>query len=144
MPYTHKNFAYSTVLTAPSPPISGTSLGVQVGDGANFPSVGWVVIWPTAAQPLVTNAEVCFFIATGDTFALIRAGQGSTARTIQVGDQISAPLTVADMRVVEGYLTADSVFEYLGPLYYKIVTYEFDVPLNSTLEIDSGGFLEII
>jgi len=55
----HKNFAYSTVATAPSPASSGTSLVVQAGDGAKFPTVPFnATVWPAGLQPLTTNAEI--------------------------------------------------------------------------------------
>lgn len=145
MPFVHKNFAYSTIATAPVPAASGTSLTVQAGEAANFPASGWVVVWPAGAQPLVSNAEVCFFVPTGgDTLGLIRAQQGTVARTIIVGDQISAPLTIGDMRAAEGYQVSDSFYEYLPPSYYKVVAAEFDIPAGATLEIDAGAVLEII
>ena len=34
----HKNFAYSTVLTPPSPASSGTQVTVASGDGSKFPA----------------------------------------------------------------------------------------------------------
>ena len=37
MPDAHKNFAYSTIATAPTPATSGTTLVVQAGEGALFP-----------------------------------------------------------------------------------------------------------
>jgi len=88
----HKNFAYSTVATAPSPPTSGTSLVVAAGDGAKFPAVPFnVSIWPAGVQPLTSNAEVArvTVIAT-DTFTVTRAQEGSSARSVVAGDQIEA------------------------------------------------------
>lgn len=90
-----KNFAYSTVATAPSPASSGTSLVVQSGDGTKFPSTSFqAVIWPAGAQPTSTNAEVVTVsnIST-DTFTITRAQESSSARTVLVGDQIAANLT---------------------------------------------------
>jgi len=44
----HKNFSYSTVLTAPSPADTGTSLVVAAGDGAKFPAVAFnATVWPS-------------------------------------------------------------------------------------------------
>lgn len=92
-----KNFAYSTILTAPSPALSGTSFVVQSGDGAKFPSESfYATVWPATAQPLASNAEVVLVTAIStDTFTITRAQQSSTARTILVGDQIAATLTTA-------------------------------------------------
>ena len=90
----HKNFAYSTILTAPSPADSGTSLVVQSLDGAKFPTVPFnATVWPTGTQPLTTNAEIVRVTAIStDTFTITRAQESSTARSIVVGDQIAATI----------------------------------------------------
>jgi hypothetical protein len=91
----HANFAYSTVATAPSPATSGTSLVVASGQGALFPTPPFnATIWPTGAQPLSTNAEIVRVtnIST-DTLTITRAEEGTTARSIVVGDQIAASIT---------------------------------------------------
>jgi len=91
----YKNFAYSTVATAPSPAASGTSLVLASGDGAKFPTPPYnVVIWPTGANPLTTNAEIarCTALAT-DTMTLTRAQEATSARSVLVGDQIAAVIT---------------------------------------------------
>lgn len=90
MPDAHKNFAYSTVATAPSPASSGTSLVVAAGAGADFPAVPFnATIWPTAAQPTVANAEVVRVTGRStDTLTITRAQEGTAARTVIVGDQV--------------------------------------------------------
>ena len=95
MPDNHANFAYSLVATAPDPAASGTSLVVTAGQGALFPAVPFnVTIWPTAANPLSTTAEIvrCTAIST-DTLTITRAQEGTSARTVIVGDQIAATIT---------------------------------------------------
>lgn len=91
------NFAYSTVATAPSPASSGTSLVVQSGDGAKFPNPPfWIVVWAAGANPLTTNAEVCAVTAVStDTLTIVRAQDGSSARSIVVGDQVMLGMTAA-------------------------------------------------
>lgn len=103
MPDAHKNFAYSTVATAPSPATSGTSLVLATGDGANFPAAPFnVVIWPTGAQPLVATAEVARCTAKStDTLTITRAQEGTAARTIVVGDQIMAGITAKTLTDAE-------------------------------------------
>lgn len=99
----HKNFAYSTVATAPSPASSGLSLVVAAADGAKFPAPPFnVTIWPAGAQPTTANAEIarCTAKAT-DTFTITRAQEGSSARTVVVGDQIEAGITVKTLTDVE-------------------------------------------
>lgn len=91
----HVNFGYSTVATAPSPATSGTSLVVAAGTGSRFPAVPFnVVIWPTGVQPLSSNAEIVRVTAiSSDTFTISRTQENTSARTVIVGDQISAAAT---------------------------------------------------
>src|SRR4051812_35684666 len=91
----HQNFSVSTVLTAPSPATSGTSLVVQSGDGAKFPSVSFnATVCPAGAQPTTANAEIVRVTAIStDTFTITRAQESTSARTIVVGDQIAATIT---------------------------------------------------
>lgn len=93
----HANFAYSTVATAPSPATSGTSLTVATGDGSKFPAPPFnATVWPAGTQPTSANAEIVRVTAgpTGsDTFTITRAQEGSSARSIGVGDQIDASIT---------------------------------------------------
>src|SRR3990167_1333705 len=108
MPDAHKNFAYSTVLTAPSPADSGTSLVVQSGDGTKFPTVPFnATIWPVSAQPTTANAEIVRVtnIAT-DTFTITRTQESTSARTVVVGDQIAATITALTLTDVEGVASA--------------------------------------
>lgn len=106
MPDAHKNFAYSTVATAPSPPTTGTSLVVAAGHGGRFPVVPFnATVWPSGAQPDVSNAEIVRVTAIStDTFTITRAQEGSTARGIVVGDQIAATITVKTLADVEALI----------------------------------------
>ncbi len=95
MPDAHKNFAYSTVATPPSPPDTGTSLVVQVGDGAKFPPPPFnATVWPVGEQPLTTNAEIVRVTAISiDTLTITRTQESTSARSILVDDQIAATIT---------------------------------------------------
>lgn len=99
----HKNLAYSTVLTAPSPATSGTSLVVQSGKGADFPAVPFnVTVWPAGAIPLNTNAEIVRVTAIStDTFTITRTQESTSARIIVVGDQIAASITAKTLKDIE-------------------------------------------
>lgn len=99
----HKNFAYSTVATAPSPASSGTSLVVATGDGTNFPTVPFnATVWPTGSQPTNANAEIVRVTAIStDTFTITRTQEGTSARSIQAGDQIAAAITAKTLQDVE-------------------------------------------
>lgn len=108
---THKNFAYSTVLTAPSPASSGTSLVVQSTDGTKFPAVPFnAVIWPVGLQPTPSNAEIVRVtnIST-DTFTITRIQESTSARTVVVGDQISAAITNKTFTDIEGLFPTGAV-----------------------------------
>lgn len=99
----HANFAASLVATAPSPATSGTSLVVTAADGAKFPAVPFnATIWPAGAQPTTANAEIVRVTARStDTLTITRAQEGSSARTVIVGDQIAATITAKTLTDVE-------------------------------------------
>ena len=103
MPDSHKNFAYSTVATAPSPASSGTSLVVASGDGSLFPTAPFnATVWPSGSQPTATNAEIVRVTnITGDTFTITRTQEGTSARTVIVGDQIAATITAKTLTDIE-------------------------------------------
>jgi len=109
----HKNFAFSTVLTAPSPATSGTSLVVQAADGTKFPAASFnAFIWPANAQPTTANAEIVRVTAIStDTFTITRAQESTTARTVIVGDQIAAGVTAKTITDIESgaLLTASAL-----------------------------------
>lgn len=106
MPDQHRNFAYSTIATPPSPASSGTSLIVQPGQGALFPTPPFnATIWPTGVLALASNAEIVRVTAVAaDTFTILRAQEGSSARGVLAGDQIGGLLTVKSLGDVEGPL----------------------------------------
>jgi hypothetical protein len=113
----HKNFAYSTVATAPSTPTAGTSLVVAAADGTKFPAVPFnAVIWPVGVLPTATNAEIVRVtnIAT-DTFTITRTQESSANRTVVIGDQIMAGPTAKSMKDIEDYLTGVSSPTLLTP-----------------------------
>ncbi len=107
MPDNHRNFAYSTVLTAPSPASSGTSLTVQNGDGGRFPNPPFnATVWPTGVQPLTSNAEIVRVTAiNSDTFTITRTQESSSARSVVVGDQIAATVTTRTLTDAEDPVT---------------------------------------
>lgn len=97
----HANFAYTTVTVAPSPAASGTSL--TVSDGTVFPATPFnATIWPTAAFPLKSNAEIVRVTnIVGNVLTIIRTQEGSSARTILVGDQIAETITSKALTDIE-------------------------------------------
>lgn len=91
----YANLAVSTVATAPSPATSGTSLVVASGHGARFPDVPFnATIWPDGQTPEPSNSEIVRVTARStDTLTITRAQEGTTARTVVVGDRIAATVT---------------------------------------------------
>lgn len=107
----HKNFGYSTVATAPSPALSGTSLTVATGQGALFPAAPFnVTIWPASAFPLASNAEIARVTAVvGDVLTIVRAQEGTSARAITVGDQIANTITSKVITDIEAEVAAGGI-----------------------------------
>jgi len=132
----HKNFAYSLVATAPSPATTGTSLVVTAGQGALFPTPPFqATIWITGAQPTTLNAEIVTVTAVStDTFTITRNVEGSSARTVIIGDQIAATITMQTLNDVEGELV---------PTTDRTIAGGFSKYVPDTLEITSGKFFEI-
>jgi len=103
------NFAYSTVAIAPTPATTGTSLTVQPGDGAKFPTPPFnVTVWPNNVQPIQSNAEIARVTnIVGDSFTITRGQENSSAQSIAAGWQIAETWTakdVTDMQKQEGLL----------------------------------------
>jgi hypothetical protein len=103
MPDAHKNFAYSLVATAPSTPTAGTSLVVTGGQGALFPTAPFnATIWPSGVSATAANAEIVRVTnVSTDTFTITRTQESSTNRSVLVGDQIAANVTVKTMTDIE-------------------------------------------
>lgn len=93
--YPVKDFAKSAVATAPSPATSGTSLVVTGGEGSKFPQPSTdgqfrAYVWPASTEPTTTNCEeIEVTVRSTDTFTIVRAQGGTSARTILVGDNIA-------------------------------------------------------
>lgn len=94
-----KDFATSTVLTAPSPADSGTSLVVASGHGARFPAAPfYIVAHPPSEMPTLDNAEKILVTAKStDTFTLDRAEGDPTAKEIEAGWRVSNTLFLDDI-----------------------------------------------
>ncbi len=99
----HPVLAYSTVQSAPVPPLSGTALSVQIGDGAYFSSPPFnVVVWPSGADPTFGNAEIVRCTGrSGDTLSISRGQEGTTQRSIAVGWQVSAAITPKSLNDIQ-------------------------------------------
>jgi hypothetical protein len=91
-----KNFAMSTVSTAPSPATSGLSLTVAAGTGTRF-YAGPAWVWPPSTDPTSANAEVVTIasIATDTLTLSARAVESTSAKAIASGWQIAQGVTAA-------------------------------------------------
>lgn len=108
----HRNFAYTTVATAPSPATTGTSLVVATGTGGAMPSTPFnATVWPSGAQPTGTNAEIIRVTnIVADTLTISRGQEGSVSRTIVAGDQIAATITVKTITDLESASSGSASF----------------------------------
>jgi hypothetical protein len=121
----HANFANGVVLTAPSPATSGTSLVLQSGQGASFPATATglynLVVTPANQLPSVANSEVVRVTARAtDTFTITRAQEGSSARSIGVGDWVLlAPTakTFTDIEATTGAATPARMYRSAALAY---------------------------
>lgn len=94
------NLLSSTVLTAPSPATTGTSLQVQTVDADNFPDPATygeynLVLNPAGYDASRTNAEIVRVTAKtgGGVLTITRAQEGTTAKTVEVGWEVSMNMT---------------------------------------------------
>lgn len=84
----------TTVATAPSPATSGTSLDVATGDGSRLGETPFnAVVWPSGVLEtfrIPATAEIVRVTdISGDTLTIERAAEGTSARSIVVGDQLA-------------------------------------------------------
>lgn len=99
----YKNLAYGTVLTAPSPASSGTSLVLNSGEGAYFPDPStegsfYITIFPVSSDPTFTTAEIALVTARStDTLTITRAQKSTSARTVVVGDRVIQGIYAEDI-----------------------------------------------
>lgn len=94
-----KDFAASTVAIAPSPATTGTSLSVQSGDGASFPTPPFYI---TATPPgqltkLSTSEKLLVTNVSTDTFTITRAQGSTTAKEITAGWTIANAVYADDV-----------------------------------------------
>jgi len=94
-----KDYATSTVLTAPSPADSGTSLVVQSGHGARFPAAPfYVTVHPPSEFPTLDNAEKLLVSSKStDTFTIARGEADTSPLNIEAGWRISNALFLDDI-----------------------------------------------
>lgn len=118
---THGNFAYGTVVTAPSPATTGTVIVIGTSTFADFPSPTTAyncTDWPTGTFPLSSNAEIVRVLSkgTGGTLGVSRNAESSGTRSIAVGDQFAMTITkkvITDVEAsIDGWTDATETWTY--------------------------------
>jgi hypothetical protein len=108
----HKNLAIGQILTAPSPATTGLSLTLRAGQGALFPTAPFnCTVWPASVNPISTNAEIIRVTnVVGDVLTIVRAQEGTTAKSIAVGWQVSNSISVKVITDLETAVNALPAF----------------------------------
>ena len=107
----NKNFAFS--LLAADLAIDGLAITMTASDGAKFPQTGYFMatLWDAAigAPGLDPDRELvkCTF-TSGDTFAIVRAQEGTTAKAWITGDNVALVFTAGKMDEIEKALQTGS------------------------------------
>lgn len=109
----HVNFGYTSVAVAPNPANSGTSFVVTGGDTSKFPTPPFnVTVWPAGVPPTSINAEIVRVTSVNsgtDSWAFTRTQENSSARTIQIGDQVSNAISQKVITDIENAVTQKTV-----------------------------------
>ena len=137
-----KDFATSTVLTAPSPADSGTSLVVTAGHGARFPAAPfYVTVHPPSEMPTLDNAEKILVTAKStDTFTITREQGDTTAKEIEVGWRISNVLFLDDIPDTFDDLTDGSINKaFTSTLKTKLDGIEALADVTDAANVDAAG-----
>lgn len=102
----HANLASSIIVTAPSPELSGTTLTVSAGQAALFPNPSPTpfncTVCPFNTFPTPSNSEIVRVMSVaGDTFTVMRAQEGTTAKPIAAGWLIANSITAKTLTDIE-------------------------------------------
>lgn len=100
----HKDLAQVSVVTAPNPATTGTTLGVNTSDLSTLPAAPFdATLVPNQTVALKTNAElirVTAINATTGVLTIQRGKYGSTARSVAQGWQLIAGLSAAQLQAI--------------------------------------------
>ena len=137
-----KDYATSTVLTAPSPADSGTELVVQSGHGARFPAAPfYVTVHPPSEFPTLDNAEKLLVSSKStDTFTIARGEADTDAKSIEAGWRISNALFLDDIPDTFDDLTDGSTNKaFTGTLKTKLDGIETGADVTDATNVDAAG-----
>jgi hypothetical protein len=92
---TINNFGYGTLSNSPG--TSGTSVVLEAGQGANFPSTDFnCSMWPANTLPIAGVTEIVrCTLRSSDTFTITRAQEGTTEVDAVSGYQFAQTITAA-------------------------------------------------
>ncbi len=112
----HSNFGFSLVAVAPSPATSGTTLEVDPGTGTRYPATPFnATTAPDGVLPLHDNSEIVRVTdITGDVLTIVRAQEGTVAKSIAVGWRIADTATDKTFTDIETAITDITP----GSIYY--------------------------
>lgn len=97
----HTNFGQAVVSTPPSPATTGTTLGYS--GAVNLPAPPYnLVVWPANVDATQSNSEIVRVTAdSGTALTIVRAQEGTTAKSIQSGWQMAHALTAKLLTDIE-------------------------------------------
>lgn len=137
-----KDFATSTVLTAPSPADSGTTLVVQTGHGDRFPAAPfYVTVHPPSEFPTLDNAEKLLVSSKStDTFTIARGEADTDAKSIEAGWRISNSLFLEDIPDTFDDLTDGATNKaYTSTEKSKLSGIEDGADVTDATNVDAAG-----
>ena len=137
-----KDYATSTVLTAPIPADSGTSLVVQSGHGARFPAAPfYVTVHPPSEFPTLDNAEKLLVSSKStDTFTIARGEADTSPMNIEAGWRISNALFLDDIPDTFDDLTDGTTNKaFTNTLKTKLDGIETAADVTDAANVDAAG-----
>lgn len=137
-----KDYATSTVLTAPSPADSGTSLVVQSGHGARFPAAPfYVTVHPPSEFPTLDNAEKLLVSSKStDTFTIARGEADTSPLNIEAGWRISNALFLDDIPdTFDDLVDGTTNVAFTTTLKSKLDGIEAGADVTDATNVDAAG-----
>lgn len=138
----HNNFGVSTVLTPPSPATSGTSIVLAAGEGARFTATPPYncTVCPIGVDPTSANAEIIRVTArVTDTLTILRAQEGTAARTIVVGDRVALALTSKMLTDIAAEIALKAALA--SPALTGVPTAPTAAPATNTTQVATTAFV---
>ncbi len=140
----HANLTLTSIITAPSPATSGTSVGVATGTSVNFPTPPFnVTMFAGGVNPTKSNSEIARVTAVDtatDTLTIIRAQEGTTAQAVAVGWLIGDSVTVKSFTDIENTILNGLVPDNNAATYVSATS--FTLPYNATSIYTAGRLIQ--